>query len=99
VAQADFEFWIDEAKLGNELLKAFIAGAHKQLLPNRDRMLFVKDGQEILPGVQAMSAPGRTVGHMPRVDHAQDMIQDIVQDIIEIQVIIEAGASRTRSVP
>jgi glyoxylase-like metal-dependent hydrolase (beta-lactamase superfamily II) len=63
MAQADFEFWTDEAKLGHELLKAFIAGARKQLLPNRDRMVFVKDGQEFLPGVQAMAAPGHTVGH------------------------------------
>jgi glyoxylase-like metal-dependent hydrolase (beta-lactamase superfamily II) len=63
IAQSDFDFWTDEAKLGNEMLKAFIAGARKQLLPNRDRMVFVKDGQEVLPGVQAMSAPGHTVGH------------------------------------
>jgi glyoxylase-like metal-dependent hydrolase (beta-lactamase superfamily II) len=63
IAQSDFDFWTDEAKLSNEMLKAFIAGARKQLLPNRDRMVFVKDGQEILPGVQAMSAPGHTVGH------------------------------------
>jgi hypothetical protein len=30
-------------------------------LPNRDRLVFVKDGQEFLPGIQAMSAPGHTV--------------------------------------
>jgi glyoxylase-like metal-dependent hydrolase (beta-lactamase superfamily II) len=32
-------------------------------MPNRDRLVFFKDGVEILPGVQAMSAPGHTVGH------------------------------------
>ena len=63
MAQADFDFWTDEAKLGHEMLKGFVAGARAQLLPNRDRMVFVKDGQEFLPGVQAMSAPGHTVGH------------------------------------
>jgi glyoxylase-like metal-dependent hydrolase (beta-lactamase superfamily II) len=63
MTQADFDFWTDEGKLSNEMLKAFIAGARKQLLPNRDRMVFVKDGQEFLPGVQAMAAPGHTVGH------------------------------------
>ena len=44
-------------------MKAFVEGARKNLLPNRDRMVFVKDGQEFLPGIQAMSAPGHTVGH------------------------------------
>ena len=63
MTQADFEFWTDEGKLSNEMLKGFVAGARKQLLPNRDRMVFVRDGQEFLPGLQAMSAPGHTVGH------------------------------------
>ena len=63
VTQADFDFWTDEAKLGNEMLKGFVAGARARLLPNRDRIVFVKDGQEFLPGVQAMAMPGHTVGH------------------------------------
>lgn len=63
MAQADFDFWTDEGKLGNDMIKAFVAGARKQLLPNRDRIVFIKDGQEFLPGVQAVSAPGHTVGH------------------------------------
>jgi len=63
MTQSDFDFWTDEAKLSNDMLKAFVAGARKQLLPNRDRMVFIKDRQEFLPGVQAVSAPGHTVGH------------------------------------
>jgi glyoxylase-like metal-dependent hydrolase (beta-lactamase superfamily II) len=63
MTQADLDFWTDEAKLSNDMLKAFIAGARERLLPNRDRIVFVRDGQEFLPGVQAMAAPGHTVGH------------------------------------
>jgi glyoxylase-like metal-dependent hydrolase (beta-lactamase superfamily II) len=44
-------------------LKDFIVHARKNLMPVRDRLLFFKDGQEFLPGVQAISAPGHTVGH------------------------------------
>jgi glyoxylase-like metal-dependent hydrolase (beta-lactamase superfamily II) len=62
--QADFDFWTDEGKLGQEPIKAFVEGTRKQLLPIRDRIVFVKDGQEFLPGIQAMAAPGHTVGHM-----------------------------------
>ncbi|MEA2975986.1 MAG: hypothetical protein QOF19_1506 [Alphaproteobacteria bacterium] len=63
IAQADFDFWTDEAKLSIDAIKNFVAGTRKQLLPNRDRLIYIKDGQEILPGIQAMAAPGHTVGH------------------------------------
>jgi glyoxylase-like metal-dependent hydrolase (beta-lactamase superfamily II) len=62
IAQNDFDFWTDEGKLGSPL-KDFVIHARKNLLPVRDRLVFFKDGQEILPGVQAIAAPGHTVGH------------------------------------
>jgi len=62
IAQSDFEFWTDESKLSGPL-KDFVIHARKNLLPVRDRLVFFKDGQEFLPGVQAMAAPGHTVGH------------------------------------
>jgi glyoxylase-like metal-dependent hydrolase (beta-lactamase superfamily II) len=66
ISQADFDFWTDEAKLSMTdpaYMKPFVEGARKNLLPNRDRIVFVKGGEEFLPGIQAMSAPGHTVGH------------------------------------
>jgi glyoxylase-like metal-dependent hydrolase (beta-lactamase superfamily II) len=62
IAQSDFDFWTDEGKLGGPL-KDFVVHARKNLLPVRDRLVFFKDGQEFLPGIQAMAAPGHTVGH------------------------------------
>jgi glyoxylase-like metal-dependent hydrolase (beta-lactamase superfamily II) len=62
IAQSDFDFWTDEGKLGGPL-KDFVIHARKNLLPVRDRLVFYKDGQEFLPGVQAIAAPGHTVGH------------------------------------
>ena len=62
IAQSDFDFWTDEGKLGGPL-KDFVLHARKNLLPVRDRMVFFKDGQEFLPGIQALAAPGHTVGH------------------------------------
>ena len=62
IAQSDFDFWTDESK-ANGPLKDFIVHARKNLMPIRDRLVFFKDGQEFLPGVQAMAAPGHTVGH------------------------------------
>jgi glyoxylase-like metal-dependent hydrolase (beta-lactamase superfamily II) len=66
ISQADFDYWTDEKKLTVKdpaYMIPFVEGARKNLLPNRDRMVFFKDGQEFLPGIQAMSAPGHTVGH------------------------------------
>ena len=63
MAQADFDFWTDESKATNDMMKMLIGGARKNLVPNRERMVFVKDGQEVVPGVQAMAASGHTVGH------------------------------------
>jgi glyoxylase-like metal-dependent hydrolase (beta-lactamase superfamily II) len=62
IAQSDFDFWTDESK-ANGPLKDFVVHARKNLMPIRDRLVFFKDGQEFLPGVQAMAAPGHTVGH------------------------------------
>ncbi len=62
ITQADFDFWTDEKKLEGAT-KAFIEHARKNLLPYRDRLVFIKDGQEFLPGIQALAAPGHTVGH------------------------------------
>jgi glyoxylase-like metal-dependent hydrolase (beta-lactamase superfamily II) len=62
MAQADYDFWVDDAKLGTPL-KLVSEPAIKHLRPNRDRIVFFNDGQEFLPGVQAMAAPGHTPGH------------------------------------
>lgn len=62
ISQTDFDFWTDEKNMGGPL-KDFVVHARKNLMPVRDRIVFFKDGQEFLPGVQAMSAPGHTMGH------------------------------------
>jgi glyoxylase-like metal-dependent hydrolase (beta-lactamase superfamily II) len=62
IAQSDLDFWTDEGKL-NGPLKDFIGVARKNLLPVRNRIVFYKDNQEFLPGIQALAAPGHTVGH------------------------------------
>jgi glyoxylase-like metal-dependent hydrolase (beta-lactamase superfamily II) len=62
ITQADYDFWTDETKVPSQF-KVFLDTARKNLQPNRDRLHFIKDGEEILPGVHAILAPGHTVGH------------------------------------
>jgi glyoxylase-like metal-dependent hydrolase (beta-lactamase superfamily II) len=63
IAQADYDFWTDEKKLSNKDLGMFVKHARDNLLPYKDRIKWVADGKEVVPGVTAMAAPGHTVGH------------------------------------
>jgi glyoxylase-like metal-dependent hydrolase (beta-lactamase superfamily II) len=91
ISQADFDFWTDEAKLGMKdpaYMKPFVEGARKNLLPNRDRIVFFKDGQEFLPGIQAMSAPGHTVGHTAFMITSDGKTLAAIGDLTHHQVLL-----------
>ncbi|PZR96797.1 MAG: MBL fold metallo-hydrolase [Stutzerimonas stutzeri] len=62
ISQVDHDFWLDDARLGTPF-KAFGEHARANLRPVRDRIVFFKDGQEFLPGITAISAPGHSPGH------------------------------------
>jgi glyoxylase-like metal-dependent hydrolase (beta-lactamase superfamily II) len=62
ITQADYDFWTTESNVPPQF-KVFWETAVKNLKPVQDRMHFVKDGEEILPGIHAILAPGHTVGH------------------------------------
>jgi glyoxylase-like metal-dependent hydrolase (beta-lactamase superfamily II) len=62
ITQADYDYWTDESTVGPKF-KMFYEQAHKNLTPNRDRIHFVKEHEELVPGVTALYAPGHTVGH------------------------------------
>jgi glyoxylase-like metal-dependent hydrolase (beta-lactamase superfamily II) len=91
IAQADFDFWTDEAKLALKdpaYMKPFVEGARKNLLPNRDRTVFFKDGQEFLPGIQAMAAPGHTVGHTVFMITSDGKTLAAIGDLTHHQVLL-----------
>jgi glyoxylase-like metal-dependent hydrolase (beta-lactamase superfamily II) len=91
ISQADFDFWTDEAKLGMKdpaYMKPFVEGARKNLIPNRDRIIFVKDGQEFLPGIQAMAAPGHTVGHTVFMITSEGKSLAAIGDLTHHQVLL-----------
>ena len=88
MTQADFDFFTDESKAAiNDMFKMFIGGARQNLLPNRDRIVFIKDGQEIVPGVQAMLTPGHTVGHTSYMITSQGQSLFNAGDIVHHPVI------------
>ncbi|MFC3126056.1 MBL fold metallo-hydrolase [Pseudoroseomonas globiformis] len=64
ISEADLRYWTDSNnKRGPAFMTSFIDGATKNLAPYRDRMVMVRDGAEVVPGITAIAAPGHTVGH------------------------------------
>lgn len=62
LTEVDFKFWTDEARFGTPA-EGSARTAIKNLLPNKDRLEFYKDGQEMFPGITAMMTPGHTLAH------------------------------------
>jgi glyoxylase-like metal-dependent hydrolase (beta-lactamase superfamily II) len=87
ISQADFDFWTDEKKLEGPT-KDFVVHARKNLLPYRDRIVFFKDGQDVLPGIQAMAAPGHTVGHTVFMITSDGKTMCNVGDLTHHQVLL-----------
>jgi glyoxylase-like metal-dependent hydrolase (beta-lactamase superfamily II) len=62
ISERDFEDWTEGTAVG-ERFAYQVESARKNLFPVRDRIVFFKDSEEFLPGVQAIHAPGHTMGH------------------------------------
>ncbi|MBV9251949.1 MAG: MBL fold metallo-hydrolase [Acetobacteraceae bacterium] len=62
MAWAELDFWVSGPP--GERRERSIEGVHKHLLPLRERIQFVRDEEEFLPGVQAWFTPGHTPGHL-----------------------------------
>ena len=64
MAQADFDFWTDERKRPERHAQDRSSRAPaSSCCRTATASSSCKDGQEFLPGIQAMAAPGHTVGH------------------------------------
>jgi len=63
LAENDFDYWTDEALL-DSWAAAAIRVARANLLPLRERLVFIRDGEEFLPGVTAHFTPGHTAEHI-----------------------------------
>jgi glyoxylase-like metal-dependent hydrolase (beta-lactamase superfamily II) len=87
ISKADLEYWTDDKRLGTSGEGSSLA-AKKNLLPNRDRIVFYKDGQEVIPGVQAMHTPGHTVGHTSFVVNSGGKSLFVVGDLMHHVILV-----------
>ena len=65
ITESDFDYWTSDDVVPKDYPARpnFLAQARGNLLPLKERMHFIKDGEEFLPGITALAAPGHTVGH------------------------------------
>jgi glyoxylase-like metal-dependent hydrolase (beta-lactamase superfamily II) len=61
MTQEELDFWTSDPP--SERLEQSLAGVHRHILPLRERIRFIRNGEEFLPGVQAWLTPGHTPGH------------------------------------
>jgi glyoxylase-like metal-dependent hydrolase (beta-lactamase superfamily II) len=63
----EWDFWASgqaEAKLDEHVREVLLESARKNLPPIKDQLILVPREMEILPGIEAIAAPGHTPGHM-----------------------------------
>lgn len=89
ISELDLKYWTDSNnKRGPEFMAAFIDGATKNLAAYRDRMIMVKDGQEVTGGVTALFAPGHTVGHHCYAISSGNQVMVNTGDLAHHQVLL-----------
>lgn len=62
VPREEWDFWMSEAAEGGPSAP-MAAFARRALEPLRGRVTLIEDGDEIVPGIRALAAPGHTPGH------------------------------------
>lgn len=88
MTEADLKFWTDEGKRSIPMVGGFIDPTRATLLPHRERIVFVKDGQEILPGIHVIATPGHTVGHTSYMITSQGQSLFNTADIVHHHVLL-----------
>ena len=90
INEAEYNFYTDEAKLPTAPagLKRQIERALKNLKPLRARSVFIKDGQEIVPGVRALATVGHSVGHMLYTITSGSQSLAVMGDLVHHSVLV-----------
>ncbi len=89
LSKADFDYWTAEDRQNAQgFVGDFVKGARRNLLPVRERITFVEDGKEVVPGVIAVAAPGHTVGHTVYAIQSGNSRAMFIGDLAHHQVIM-----------
>ena len=67
--QTEWDYWtsapdLSALKVPDHLKQVLLTFVEKSLVPLADQIELISDGTEIVPGIEAIAAPGHTPGHM-----------------------------------
>jgi len=65
VPEREWAFWMDEGQASRapEVMRPAFANVRRRFAPYEGKVERIADGEEVLPGLRAMSTPGHTPGH------------------------------------
>lgn len=71
IGAAEWDFWSSPEALSQvpEDRQSFVVGAQNRFAAIKDRVGFIKPGEEVLPGVEAVDTAGHTPGHLSFLVH------------------------------
>jgi glyoxylase-like metal-dependent hydrolase (beta-lactamase superfamily II) len=63
IAGTEYDFWSAEGKLTPELEK-YAGPFRANVVPLAEKVSFLKPGDDVVPGIRSLAAPGHTPGHL-----------------------------------
>jgi glyoxylase-like metal-dependent hydrolase (beta-lactamase superfamily II) len=65
VPEAEWAFWMDDGQMSRapEAMRPAFENVRRVFGPDANKIVRFGDGQEVVPGIRAMAAPGHTPGH------------------------------------
>lgn len=88
IGQTEWDFWSAEDAMSKvpEDRQTFVVGARNRFAAMGDNVRFLNDGDDVLPGVEAVLTPGHTPGHMSFMVHGSEPLM-IVGDAISNAIV------------
>ena len=63
IGQKEFDFWIDPARMGTPMEQGH-QGVLARVAPLKEKTTFIGEGDDVVPGIQAIEAFGHSPGHL-----------------------------------
>jgi glyoxylase-like metal-dependent hydrolase (beta-lactamase superfamily II) len=85
---AEWDFWMNPnyASLMPDVLHDFARGSQRDLSAIRERIVMVKDGDEVAAGIHAIATPGHTPGHFSYALNGQETLV-VTGDVVTNEVV------------
>lgn len=64
ISGTEYDFWTNESAHTSDMAKLMAGVFRTNVVPVRDRVTFIKPGDDVVGGIRSMAAPGHTPGHL-----------------------------------